>query len=421
MGPCPDCGCIDGTNFICDDCGGRLEHHSTSWGLSQEPDTIIRTPLGVVPMFIPATKKVHPHLNVDLSLASLMARYVAEKTRDGDWGQPFLEQVLHVTGEFLAYVGNPPVLEVGRAHVHGFKQVLLEGTQESPLYGRSPTHHLARHRPPKSKATTNRYLSILSGFFKWALMAGYCDVNPCDGQRCSIKGSARGERAAFSDEEMVKIFNKGILSDSPAFGMPYFRQAALQKGLAHYWIPLIMRYSGMRPEEIAQLRYGDFSNTAAPGERATLKFDLTSPGLNIKTEAGRRLVPVHEKLREGIEELREVCQRRFKEFGHSNMPLEEYRLFPELMMKSDGVSRRAAVPSRWFNEIWLRQYCGIKDPSKVLYSLRHTAITRMAQTGHSELVIAQLVGHCPPKGETFGRYAKGCSMDQLVAAVSSLY
>jgi integrase len=58
------------------------------------------------------------------------------------------------------------------------------------------------------------------------------------------------------------------------------------------WVPLIALFSGMRSEEICQLRVDDVKRAAG-----VWHFDVTEgDGQRIKTEAGTRKVPVHSAL-----------------------------------------------------------------------------------------------------------------------------
>jgi integrase len=293
--------------------------------------------------------------------------WIAEKLAAGDWCVEQVSQVRHVLATFVALHGRRPVHEYGRPEVARFK-AYVQGL------GRSTT-------------TVNRYLTLLGGFMRWAHFAGYRQDNPVEGQKLRKRNghSAQNERAQFTQEELETVFSVAFTE-------------ATSRRPAWFWLPVIMRYSGLRPEEAAQLRGKDIHKVDG-----ALCFDLRGAHLVIKSDAGRRLVPVHGALVEGLFTLA--------------FPAGDERIFPELNPGHNG--RLAEAPSRWFNRTWLRQRCGIKDQRKVLYSLRHTVASTLKAAGQEEALIAELLGHTHPN-LTYGRYGKAYPVDRLQQAVALL-
>jgi integrase len=115
--------------------------------------------------------------------------------------------------------------------------------------------------------TANKDVSALSGYWKWLVKRGYLDVNVREKQSLpKVKPRREEERSKrpFTDAEVVTLF-RGI-------GASLLRDAML-----------IAVLSGLRTEEIAQLRVADCDNGLFSVRIA-------------KTAAGVRDVPIHDDL-----------------------------------------------------------------------------------------------------------------------------
>jgi integrase len=237
-----------------------------------------------------------------------------------------------------------------------------------------------------SPKTVNNNLSSIAAFYVWAIANGLCAENVAKGLNVKVTNKAQKQRDAFTDEQIEEIFS-GLLEG---------REAS-----AKAWIPLIMAFSGARPEEVAQMRVRDVRKE---GEQWVFDFETMDEGLRRKNEASRRLVPVHPRLFElGLEKLMDAGQ---------NEPL-----FRDLTMGTTG--RLSAAPGRFFNRTWLRAEKGISNKKLVLYSLRHTITTKLLHAGVSESLISQLVGHSN-SSMTSGRYGKSYPLKHLAEALEKL-
>jgi integrase len=179
-------------------------------------------------------------------------------------------------------------------------------------------------------------------------------------------------RRAFTDDELSTLF-------SPIT----YAQGRQQKPYM-YWLPLIGLHSGMRINEIAQLALADIAlhdgimcfhvtdevddDNAAQGRRVK----------RVKTDAGRRIVPVHDALINlGLLDYVQTV----REETHSV-------LFPELIGGRDGPGQAA---SKQFG-----RYCdrvGLSDPGLVFHSFRHGAVGRMRAAGVAKELRMVVVGH----------------------------
>ncbi|MDQ9171920.1 site-specific integrase [Oxalobacteraceae bacterium R-40] len=185
--------------------------------------------------------------------------------------------------------------------------------------------------------------------------------------RITKKKKGVKKRRAFTDDELRIVFHPATLgvSTQPS---PYM-----------FWVPLIGVHTGMRINEIAQLDLADliirdgipcFNVTDLPDLEEEAELVEVS-GKSVKTEAAKRLVPIHQRLIElGLLEYAKVLRAA----GHT-------RLFPDLTGGRDGPGQPA---SKQFG-----RYCdriGLTDLKLVFHSFRHGAVGRMrSQRVHKEL------------------------------------
>jgi integrase len=149
-----------------------------------------------------------------------------------------------------------------------------------------------------------------------------------------------------------------------------------------YWLPLIGLHSGMRINEIAQLALSDIAlHNGLPCFRVTDNGEDEGKdrrAKRVKTDAGRRIVPIHDALVSlGLLDYARIVRQD----GH-------YVLFPELIGGRDGPGQPA---SKQF-----ARYCdrvGLRDPELVFHSFRHGAVGRMRAAGVAKELRMVVVGH----------------------------
>jgi integrase len=168
---------------------------------------------------------------------------------------------------------------------------------------------------------------------------------------------------------------------------------------ARYWLPRIGLYSGIRLEEIAQLRPQDLRQVAG-----VWCFDVNGDGgKKLKTAGSARLVPIHPWLIEaGLLTYRDANAAKPS-------------LWPDLTRGADGFM--SSPFSKWFGRF--KRAAGITNPRLTFHSLRHTFVDALKQAGEDELVIKELVGHANTSITT-GRYGKRLNPERLYSAVSRL-
>lgn len=130
----------------------------------------------------------------------------------------------------------------------------------------------------KSVKTVSRYLSALNSYWKYLDNVGLINAearNPFAGHRLTVK-STKVRLLPWKDEEIIQLFHAAV-------DQSVYPQLPL--------LILIAAYSGLREEEICQLRIGTDVDR---------KKMIVQAG---KTESARRLGPVHKELENLIDHL----------------------------------------------------------------------------------------------------------------------
>jgi integrase len=232
-------------------------------------------------------------------------------------------------------------------------------------------------------------------------------ASPFSGRKFSRK--ALGPKAAkgFSPEELTAYFSMPAFKDG--------ERPTRGKGEAIYWIPLLMLFTGARPEEVAQLLVADIFQHEQDG-RWVIRF--TDEGWHpvkgqqsLKTdgqESGRRTFPVPQPLIDlGLLAYRKSLQ----EAG-------EAALFPLLRRKG----KRGGIYAS-FGE-WMCEYVyghGVLkagEGRQPVREFRHTWTTAARASRIPRDAMEYMQGHRPPDGgsshEVYGeREALGEWIDQL--------
>lgn len=222
----------------------------------------------------------------------------------------------------------------------------------------------------------NKYLAYFGCVYDWAKRNRYITENPFEGTRIKAEKKKSRRRENFSKEEVVQIINS--LSNEERV-----------KHKSNYWGALIAVYTGARRNEIAGLLPDDVKQDEASG---IWYFDITDEeeqGKELKTEAAKRVVPVHSQLIErGFLDFVEESRRMKGKIKHEN-GLEPRLLYDLTYTEHEKWGRNLG---RWFNESYLKAL-GLKSKKKTLHSLRHSLITYLSAAGVDGANIKSIVGH----------------------------
>ncbi len=236
-----------------------------------------------------------------------------------------------------------------------------------------------------SDETVNNYLGYISGMFRWAKQNKYIPENPFESMRVKVDKKA-AKRESFKKSGVLQILDEvSKFNTSKALGK------------TRYWATLMYVYTGARLNEVASLTPDDVKQDEDSG---IWYFDITDEeeGKKVKTDAGKRIVPVHPKLielgfLEYVEHARAVIAKSPMRGEYTT------RLLYHLTYTEAGWGRSI---SRWFNDTFLPKV-GLKTKKHVLHSLRHSFITYLNIAGVEAATIKSMAGH--EQGTvTFGVY-----------------
>lgn len=244
--------------------------------------------------------------------------------------------------------------------------------------GRSSLAHL----------TQRGHLETFRNLMKFAVRKKLLPSNPAEDVKPLLKETVPLDEKRFPFRlDQIKAFFEGSFyhSCAPGAPTPYTKPDREWR----YWLPLIMLFTGARPNEVCQLFVEDIRRT----EMGTWYFDLIdeSETQSRKNGASRRRVPIHPELvRLGFLDF--VVERRKK--IAKNGP----RLFHELKAKPERPTNFAWYPGKRFNEVFLEQEITV-DPRQAFYSIRHSVrdAHRRIKTGDEALLA--LGGWTPPAGK----------------------
>jgi len=143
--------------------------------------------------------------------------------------------------------------------------------------------------PGLSTKTLNRYVASCSALFRWARQKGLCgDANPfAELYRQPGEQKTRGYQA-FTIDELNRLFKAPLFTAGPWHQHVSPAQNGVQTALA--WASLIALFSGLRSNEICQLRLDDIRQ-----EAGTWVFAVGGRGAS-RRSSRQRLVPIHTML-----------------------------------------------------------------------------------------------------------------------------
>ena len=312
--------------------------------------------------------------------------------RKGVVGEKLLDEYKVLTNEFIEIIGNIPVSLLSKDSIRKYIKTQIKlpiNRRKNPRYRDLSVDEVMKLKDvkPQSRINVNKCLTRLTTFMRFGVSQGYMKENYIDGMKIPIsKKDERKKREPFSQQDLVKILNPKTFFD---YTIDYKKTSSNQHTTfktnknvklsnPYYWSFLVGIFSGMRTNEISQLRIDDI---VKEGNVWMIIIDETQ-GKRVKTTSSIRKVPVHPTLISlGFLDYVEIIKSK----GFD-------RVFPELTKDRDGYSSKI---SRHYNQNFLPSIGVWKKQVKVLYSTRHTFINRCYNKGVDRDIIKQIVGHEP--------------------------
>ncbi len=345
-------------------------------------------------------------------LTKLAPIFLENQVSTGAWEKQSAAQASATIRLFTEICGDKPIKSYTRKEAGLFKDTLhrlpsdygkaalfkglsarrvIEANADRPANARSA---------PLTIKTIKRHFSAVSTMWQTALSRGEVEENIFSGFRFGgAQKAAVDQRSMWETEELAKLFSTpvwtGCLSSSRRSepGRHLFRDEK-------FWLPLIAVFSGMRQEEICQLRHEDVRQ-----EEGIWFFDINGRGTRkVKNATAVRLVPIHDEL------LRLGILRLITPSGAT-----QSLMFP--LLKPGGSDGRFGHGyTKWFTRY--RRDVGLYRRGLDFHSFRHSATTIMHSAGVEDSVVDRLTGHATP-GET-ARYTKKTSLQQLKNAIDKI-
>ncbi|WP_050567141.1 MULTISPECIES: site-specific integrase [Vibrio harveyi group] len=209
-----------------------------------------------------------------------------------------------------------------------------------------------------SPARCLKIVQNVSSFMKFAMKMSQVEQNVFSGLMTK-REVVSSKRYPFDDTHLYSIYQtKDYVEHS--YLHPYY-----------YWIPLLLRYSGARLNELCGL-YD--SNVIEIDNIPCIVINDALEGQRVKNNNSMRVIPVHS----------ELIRLGFLEFVESK---SGGRLFPELRMVDGYYSHNA---SKWF----ARRRAKLKLGKGLdCYSFRHRLITELRENDISFPTIMSIAGH----------------------------
>jgi integrase len=280
------------------------------------------------------------------------------------------------------HIGNILLRDLNRMVCRNYRDALRHSPQFL-LREDAASKNLDRVLSDKS---VNLHLQYLSGLLRWATLEEIIGGNPAEGLTLKKQKRESEERFAFGDDQLQRLLG-GLWID--------------QTRSVRRWVPLIALWTGMRQEEICQLRHCDVV------KRNDIHcIVITGEAGSVKSTSAERIVPIHPWL---------IDKGFLTEVWRSEKAMAQERLWPEL--RKTKLGRYSNAVCKWFGRYKRKK--GFTDSRYCFHSLRHTFINAMKQSEVPEPIIRQLVGH-QENSITMGRYGKSYDLEKLSHYMNTL-
>ena len=289
-----------------------------------------------------------------------------------------------VIAEFIEIIGDIDTSLLTKKEVNCYIDIqskLPPNRKKSPKYRESSISELVgMNLPEKETQTTkniNKRITKLSTFANWGVRQGLLQTNPFRDMKLSVRNIATQRRMPFSAQELRKILKpETYLNWTINFKHKIYQKGGGKNQVPYYWVFILGILSGMRTNEMCQLRLSDLKKE----KRIWFIHVEGSEDTKVKTLTSIRKIPVHPIL----------IDLGFIDYVGNLKRKKKDRIFWELRQSRDGYAKEV---SRHFNEKFLPAVGVWEKNVKVLYSTRHTFINCLYRKNVDENIIKSLVGH----------------------------
>ena len=319
----------------------------------------------------------------DRKLREVWEDFRKEKLAAKAWATDTDKGMAETLGIFLELVGNKNISKYTRTDALLFKESLQKippNRKQSKIWRTTSIEEILRLAPGGQSVTNiNKHIANIAAFFAWydnrwpelwPKRHPFADLK--------IKGKSKAahqKRDLITDQQVSRL-------------MPYVREAELDW---KFWMIPLGAFTGARVRELAQLLVRDIQEIEGIPVISIIEDEdegEDKPGgeKRVKTEAGRRIVPVHATL----------VTIGFLDFVKTMKESGENRLWPDL---SENKGTKGGC-----GRDWSRRFSEIKNElhfsRKVVYhSFRHSVESKLAARNIDRAYISDIIGHAR-KGDT---------------------
>ena len=264
-------------------------------------------------------------------------------------------------------------------------------------------------------STTNGRLSKVKEIYKIACGKHLLTTNPATntlGARQSAVARRRKRRVPFESADIELIFGSRIFTAQ--------HRSQGQSGEGSYWIPILMFYTGARPEEIAGLALSDLRKHPQHGWYLDIVDRPCTDDRDLFDDEPAANAPKQDTAEYGDDDVPESHRRTLK----SGSSVRRVLLAPELIelgllqyvewlrssgstvffptLRKDWHGKLSGSFGKFFGR-YLRSL-GINDRRKVLYSLRHNMKDTLEAAGFPPKYLKRFLGHTSGDGAVTDGY-----------------
>ncbi|WP_149710475.1 site-specific integrase [Campylobacter concisus] len=329
-----------------------------------------------------------------ITLKTAFENFIANTSISQKWSSSTMD-LINIVGNILFkfFSPNKDIAAISRDDLLKFRNTLAliptKLNQKAKYKDKSLEQiiHIGKNDPKLSQVTIQKYMIRVIQFFKYCYNSDYISKSIVNDLNVKVEINPMERKVLpYSKDEANTIF-KIVQNFKETNTTPSKRISANDL----YYITMIAAYSGMRINEIVQLRAHDIIQ-----HNNVLCFSINrDDGKSTKNINSIRLVPVHSKLVElGLMEF--VKQR-----ASTNKSIFK-------------------VSNKDFSEIFrsqIQRKLISGDKQKTFYSFRHYFIDTLVQQEVEPNIIAQIVGHEKQYKILLGTYATNINASVLKAKV----
>ena len=342
---------------------------------------------------VPLASQIPTESQNNIILRVAFDAFIQNTSKNEKWSKSTLELVNSVKNLLFKFFGEErSVSLISRDDLLKFRDILFQIptklNQKNKYKGKNLEQilHLGKNDSKLSEVTVQKYMIRVAQFFNYSYDSGYIGKSITNNINVKIEIDPTDRKVLpYSKEEAQTIF-KIVQDFKNTNRSPSKRINANDL----YYITMIAAYSGMRINEITQLRYKDIVK-----RNGILCFNINrEEDKTTKNTNSIRVVPIHFKLLElGLIEFIDTRKNGKTIFGVNN------KIFSEIFRK----------------QIQRKRIC--KDKEKTFYSFRHYFIDYLVQREVKTNVITQIVGHEKQYKILLNTYAKPINPDILKAKI----